>query len=212
LAANLPSLEEPTCEDGIRRGSLDASNIFSETPNDNPATPNSGDDNVDEKKDNKKEEFEDLPPLLLEDLITRPPPDENCNDRHDMCPEWARAGHCMEYPGFMLTECTWSCNACVLSEKERKQGVVEQTVVETHRDEIMKLIAKSLSYLKKKVAKDALLKKVLPACTNLYDHCAYWAVTGQCNTSATFMSRYCPLACQTCHLLTADATRDVPTT
>lgn len=35
-----------------------------------------------------------------------------CKDESEHCESWAKAGECKTNPSFMLTNCSWSCNAC----------------------------------------------------------------------------------------------------
>lgn len=79
-----------------------------------------------------------------------------------------------------------------------------QTVEGERRAETAAQVTKSVAYMQSAQFRD-LSDVVRDNCLNRHEHCAFWAILGECEKNAGYMKINCAPSCLTCHLIDMDA-------
>jgi hypothetical protein len=118
----------------------------------------------------------------------------NCKDNNELCQEWASSGECEANSKYMLKTCKRSCNNC-LGERDENPLVVLPDVRYkgndlgtpqqltfpdgTREQDIYWILNKARNYMRN-VVEETVGDDVLEICKNQHEHCAYWALIGEC--------------------------------
>jgi hypothetical protein len=108
-----------------------------------------------------------------------------CKNSHNLCALWAIQGECESNSGYMMVNCAPVCESC------------EQWHLETA---ILDRIEKARVYMEM-VAVDDKYEKVRGICKNSHTACAFWAVLGECEGNAGYMTVNCAPVCESCEQL-----------
>lgn len=153
--------------------------------------------------------------------------DNNCQDAHAKCWDWARIGECEENPGYMLSFCRRSCKQCsdqaeelaaIIAAREAKKRVyteeelivgadmgepqsLEDSTFQISEKESRTRIETSRKHMKGSNFDDDLLE----ICKNKHESCVAWAIAGECEKNKKYMITHCAPACMTCDMLTIDS-------
>jgi prolyl 4-hydroxylase len=144
-----------------------------------------------------------------------------CKNSHALCARWAELGECEANSGYMTVNCAPVCESCEQLHVETRRlmdpgapasrgsdelgsGMGESQRLDTeHTPEILDRIAKARVYMEM-VAGDDKYDKVRGICKNSHASCALWAVLGDCETTAKYMTVNCAPVCESCEQLDAE--------
>ncbi|XP_035669739.1 uncharacterized protein LOC118411530 [Branchiostoma floridae] len=113
---------------------------------------------------------------------TATPAGSDCSDSSEHCPYWASIGECENNAGFMSSNCPLSCDACPQAKSTTTQPLpLSSTAAPAGSD-----------------------------CSDLSEHCPYWASIGECESNARWMSSNCPLSCDACPQAKSTTTQSLP--
>jgi len=120
-----------------------------------------------------------------------------CEDKNEMCEQWAMQGKCKSDPGNMMTQCTKSCLGCsadpVCANKETDCDYW------AGRGEC----AKNAVWMYKNCWKSCVNCSTPHVCDNVLDDalCEAWAANGECSINPRYMLEKCRLSCTRCKAL-----------
>jgi hypothetical protein len=140
-------------------------------------------------------------------------PGSACADAHPSCEEWSDRGECGANPGYMLSQCPRSCEACVNGHAGVTQVAPaahdddDAAAGHDHRRRVLRRIGRTRAYVRDKLAMGA-AQHLLRACRNADPLCAHRASLGECEASpngsasaeaaARAVQAACPAACRRC--------------
>ena len=109
-----------------------------------------------------------------------------CEDTHPECPPWAERGECDKNPAYMLKECRKSCHTC----PDGHAGIT-QLAPHDVAHQVGEHWMGTRVYMQQEQVDHA-------QCRNEHAMCTFWAVQGECESNAPWMSKHCAPACRTC--------------
>lgn len=152
--------------------------------------------------------------------------DNDCQDEHQKCFDWAQIGECDANPGYMLKGCRRSCLRCAdqveelarqIEAKKKKIRVWTNYELEVAADmgeeQLLENdtfnISVEQSTARIMAARDhiknaGLSDDLTEFCKNKHESCTAWAVAGECEKNPKYMKKDCPAACMECHMLLID--------
>jgi prolyl 4-hydroxylase len=143
------------------------------------------------------------------DVVTASPEevsdDEECQDHHEKCEEWASIGECKTNPAYMLSKkgCRKSCLVCGTIEIDL--GMEQSLGKGEMAEQIQQRLQAAKEYMLNDFGKDPKKKRLLSLCKNKHRNCALWAVQGECENNERYMKTNCAPVCHTCDQLDMSA-------
>lgn len=134
---------------------------------------------------------------------------EHCQNLDENCAVWATKGECQNNFAFMKKNCCPICQNCGFKEdiedgakmgelQAIEQYGVKQLVTEENRSAIIPIIKDALQYMDRMRAK--LPVEMYTECRNKDQSCAYWALTGECESNEAYMVQNCAPMCKLCDI------------
>jgi hypothetical protein len=127
-------------------------------------------------------------------------PGSSCVDAHPSCQEWRDRGECKANPGYMLSQCPRSCEAC----ENGHAGVTQVAPTggdddNKHHDHdlrrrVLRRIEQTRVYMRDRLRGGG--AHDLHTCRNTNPLCAHRAALGECESSDVRAA--CPAACRRC--------------
>mmetsp|Transcript_15434 Transcript_15434/g.31680 ORF Transcript_15434/g.31680 Transcript_15434/m.31680 type:complete len:173 (+) Transcript_15434:196-714(+) len=116
-----------------------------------------------------------------------------CIDADARCEGWSKKGECKNNPQYMQVHCRKSCSSCI----SLHSGDVLQIAPNMQHDRILERLYDTQNYLHRLAQRNV---QSLQRCVNRNSHCTFWWAVGHCENEEHnfFLSKECPLACQTC--------------
>ena len=148
--------------------------------------------------------------------------EESCQNYHEKCEDWSERGECERNAHYMERKCPRACGKCgsanaaanvpkvaIIKEEltplEKIKDFGELQVAEgVEAAQTLERIESTLTYMQSEEVLN-LPDRVRTRCKNRHELCTFWAVIGECEKNAAWMTTNCAPACRSCPLIDFNA-------